>query len=78
MSEEISIYDQIEIEDFTFDPKTQLFTYPCPCGDKFQICLDDAKDGEDIAVCPSCSLMVKMIFDPDDLQEFIEDVEYYN
>ena len=31
------IYDEIEIEDFDFDPEMKIFYYPCPCGDKFQI-----------------------------------------
>lgn len=68
-----TIYDEIEIEDFTFDPITQLFQYPCPCGDRFAIGLDDLRDGEDIAVCPSCSLMVRVIFDEEDLAEFGEE-----
>ncbi|ODV84750.1 hypothetical protein CANARDRAFT_200151 [[Candida] arabinofermentans NRRL YB-2248] len=75
MSEELTIYDQIEIEDFTFDEAQQLFTYPCPCGDRFQIGLGDLRDGEDVAVCPSCSLMVQVIFDEDDLQQFIDMIE---
>ena len=29
----MSIYDEVEIE----DPQTGMFTYPYPCGDKFQI-----------------------------------------
>ena len=33
------IYDEIEIEDLDFDEEYGLFTYPCPCGDKFQITL---------------------------------------
>jgi diphthamide biosynthesis protein 3 len=67
-----SVYDEIEIEDFVFDPNTQLFQYPCPCGDKFAILLDDLADGEDIAVCPSCSLMVRVIFEEGDLKEYLE------
>ncbi len=70
-----SIYDQVEIEDFTFDPDTKFFHYPCPCGDKFQVLLDDLQSGEDIAVCPTCSLMVQVIFDPEDLNEYLEDDE---
>ncbi|GMM35630.1 Kti11 protein [Saccharomycopsis crataegensis] len=70
-----AIYDQVEIEDFTFDPDTQLFSYPCPCGDKFQILLDDLQDGEDIAVCPTCSLMVQVIFDQDDLEEYSQNID---
>ncbi|TQN67568.1 Diphthamide biosynthesis protein 3 [Colletotrichum shisoi] len=63
----ISIYDEIEIEDMTFDEDMQIYHYPCPCGDKFQIALADLRDDEDIAVCPSCSLMIRVIFDKDDL-----------
>jgi len=35
----MSVYDEVEIEDMDFDPETQTFYYPCPCGDKFQISL---------------------------------------
>lgn len=69
-----NIYDQIEIEDFTFDPDTQLFTYPCPCGDRFQISIYDLEDGENIAVCPSCSLMCEIIFDESDLKEYLDQI----
>jgi diphthamide biosynthesis protein 3 len=58
-----NIYDEVEIEDFTWDPTLQIYHYPCPCGDRFEIGLVDLQDGEDIAVCPSCSLMVRVIFD---------------
>lgn len=59
----ISIYDEIEIEDMTFDPNLQIYHYPCPCGDRFEIAIADLRDGQDIAVCPSCSLMIRVIFD---------------
>lgn len=59
----LSIYDEIEIEDMTYDPTLQIYHYPCPCGDRFEIGIADLRDGEEIAVCPSCSLMVKVIFD---------------
>lgn len=61
--ENLSIYDEIEIEDMTFDEAQQLYHYPCPCGDRFQIAIDDLRDEQDIAVCPSCSLMIRVIFD---------------
>ncbi|CCX33557.1 diphthamide biosynthesis protein 3 [Pyronema domesticum] len=69
MADENSIYDQIEIEDMTFDPATQLYTYPCPCGDRFEISLDDLRDGQDIGVCPTCSLLIQIIYEPEDLPE---------
>ena len=61
--DEIAIYDEIEIEDMTFDETLQIYHYPCPCGDRFQIAVEDLWDEEDIAVCPSCSLMIRVIFD---------------
>ncbi|CCC13998.1 hypothetical protein SMACR_08164 [Sordaria macrospora] len=66
-TEEYSIYDEVEIEDMTYDAALQTYSYPCPCGDKFEIALVDLQDGQDIAVCPSCSLMVRVIFEVDNL-----------
>ncbi|KAK3064110.1 Diphthamide biosynthesis protein 3 [Coniosporium uncinatum] len=58
-----SFYDEIEIEDMTYDKTLQIYHYPCPCGDRFEIGIADLRDGEEVAVCPSCSLMIKVIFD---------------
>ncbi len=32
-------YDEVEIEDMNWNDKLQAYTYPCPCGDLFQITL---------------------------------------
>lgn len=61
--EQISVYDEVEIEDMTYDETLQIYHYPCPCGDRFEIALADLRDEEDIAVCPSCSLMIRVIFE---------------
>ena len=58
-------HDEIEMEDFQWDGN--FFTYPCPCGDEFQITLEDLENGEDIATCPSCSLIVRVIYDDESL-----------
>jgi len=63
MADGESFYDEIEIEDMTFDSALQIYHYPCPCGDRFEISLSDLRDGEDVGVCPSCSLMIKVIYD---------------
>ena len=63
MADDLNIYDEIEIEDMTFDKTLQIYHYPCPCGDRFEIGIADLRDGEEIAVCPSCSLMIKVIYD---------------
>ncbi|KAI1195302.1 zf-CSL-domain-containing protein [Nemania serpens] len=42
--DEIAVYDEVEIEDMTFDETLQIFHYPCPCGDRFEIALVDLQD----------------------------------
>lgn len=61
------LYDEIEIEDMTYDPETMLYSYPCPCGDRFKITLEDLWDGEDEAGCESCTLYIEVIYDEEDL-----------
>eukprot|EP00518_Triparma_eleuthera_P016711 CAMPEP_0197557622 /NCGR_PEP_ID=MMETSP1320-20131121/17478_1 /TAXON_ID=91990 /ORGANISM="Bolidomonas sp., Strain RCC2347" /LENGTH=124 /DNA_ID=CAMNT_0043118873 /DNA_START=143 /DNA_END=513 /DNA_ORIENTATION=- len=60
-------YEEVEIEDMTFDESTQQYTYPCPCGDQFQVSLEELHDGEDEAPCPSCTLVIKVIYEEEDL-----------
>lgn len=66
------IHDEIEIEDFKYDPETDTFQYPCPCGDEFLISREELMEGGKYAKCPSCSLMVLVIYNPDDLKSIIE------
>lgn len=62
----MSVYhDEVEIEDFEFDEENETYYYPCPCGDRFEISKEQLESGEDVATCPSCSLLVKVIYDPD-------------
>ncbi|KAJ3145940.1 Diphthamide biosynthesis protein 3 [Geranomyces variabilis] len=69
-----SFYDEVEIEDMDYDEETKTYYYPCPCGDKFEITEEDLKDGEEIARCPSCSLIIRVIYDPDDFGEGSDDL----
>lgn len=59
----MGIYEEVEIELMTYDAALQMYHYPCPCGDRFEIYLGDLRDGEEIARCPSCSLEVLVIFE---------------
>jgi len=68
----MSIYEEVEIEDLDYDPATQIYTYPCPCGDKFSISLEELYDGEDVATCPSCTLRIEIIYEEDDLPDLFE------
>ncbi|KAF7416329.1 Diphthamide biosynthesis protein 3 [Pleurotus ostreatus] len=62
-------YDEIEIEDMVWDPEKGVYHYPCPCGDRFEISRRQLADCEDIATCPSCSLIIRVIFDPLDFED---------
>lgn len=57
-------YDEIEIEDMVWDAEKRLYHYPCPCGDRFEISRQQLANYEDIATCPSCSLIIRVIYDP--------------
>jgi diphthamide biosynthesis protein 3 len=57
-------YDEIEIEDMAWDAVKKVFHYPCPCGDRFEISRRQLRDYEDIATCPSCSLVIRIVYDP--------------
>ncbi|KAF4080036.1 hypothetical protein AMELA_G00165810 [Ameiurus melas] len=56
-------HDEVEIEDFEYDAETETYYFPCPCGDRFAITKEDLENGEEVATCPSCSLIVKVIYD---------------
>lgn len=62
----MTVYDDVEIEDMEWNDDLAAYTYECPCGDLFQISLDELRDGEDIAHCPSCTLIVRVIYDEAD------------
>ncbi|XP_028255097.1 diphthamide biosynthesis protein 3 isoform X2 [Parambassis ranga] len=57
-------HDEVEIEDFEYDEDAETYYFPCPCGDRFAI-TKDLENGEEVATCPSCSLIVKVIYDKD-------------
>ena len=59
-------HDEVELEDFEYDEDDDTYYYPCPCGDRFAITKEELLSGEEVATCPSCSLIVKVIYDPDD------------
>ncbi|KAM5180201.1 diphthamide biosynthesis protein 3 [Mantella aurantiaca] len=62
-------HDEVEIEDFEYDEDTETYYYPCPCGDKFAISKEDLENGEEVATCPSCSLIVRVIYDKDEFMK---------
>jgi diphthamide biosynthesis protein 3 len=68
-------YDDVEIEDMEWNEELQAYTYPCPCGDLFQITKGDLRLGEEIARCPSCSLYITVVYN---LEDFLGDSDQRN
>jgi hypothetical protein len=58
------VVDGGEIEDMVWDEEKGVFHYPCPCGDRFEISRKQLANYEDVATCPSCSLIIRVIYDP--------------
>ncbi|XP_017720197.1 PREDICTED: DPH3 homolog isoform X1 [Rhinopithecus bieti] len=58
-------HDEVEIENFQHDKDSETYFYPCPCGSNFSITKEDLENGDDVAMCPSCSLIIKGIYDKD-------------
>lgn len=63
----MTIYEEVEIEDMEYDEQEMMYYYPCPCGDRFRITLEELWDGEDIAKCPSCTLQITIVYEEEDL-----------
>ena len=59
----MSIYEDVPLEDFRYEEDEGMYYYTCPCGDLFEISLEELHEGEDVALCPSCSLKVRVIFE---------------
>jgi len=37
----MEVYDEIEIEDMDWNEDDMKFYFPCPCGDQFQISIEE-------------------------------------
>ena len=42
-------YDEVDLEDMEWSEELEAFTHQCPCGDFFQITLEELRRGEDVA-----------------------------
>ncbi|GAA95475.1 uncharacterized protein L969DRAFT_85152 [Mixia osmundae IAM 14324] len=69
----VSYYDEIEIEDMVWDDDRRVYHYPCPCGDRFEISKRQLAAAEEVATCPSCSLLIRVIYDYMDYEDYESD-----
>jgi diphthamide biosynthesis protein 3 len=62
-------------DDMEWNEELQDYTYPCPCGDLFQITKDELCFGEEIARCHSCSLYITFDYN---FEDFLGDSDKRN
>jgi hypothetical protein len=63
----MSIYEEVQLAEMKWDADQQMYFWTCPCGDLFEISLEELHEGEDIALCPSCSLKLRVLFEEAEL-----------
>lgn len=68
------VHDEVELEDFEYDPETEAWYYDCPCGDKFIFTTDDLKNKEEFAYCPSCTLVLRVIYEVDLIDDYLQNL----
>jgi diphthamide biosynthesis protein 3 len=59
------VFHEAEIEDFQYAEDSETYFYSCPCSNIFSITREDLENGEDVATCPGCSLIMKVIYGKD-------------
>ena len=59
----MSVYEEVALSAMLWDQEELMYYYKCPCGDLFEISLEELHDGEDVAPCPSCSLKIRVLFE---------------
>lgn len=62
------MYEEVKLQNMKYEEG--LFTYECPCGDLFEIALEELQQGENIASCPSCSLKIRALFEASELKAY--------
>jgi diphthamide biosynthesis protein 3 len=68
-------WDEVDLLDMAFEAARDVYTYPCPCGDLFMMPVDDLLCAEELAPCPSCSLLLRVKYDPDAFLRSVQVVE---
>lgn len=62
-------YEEVQLSEMTLEDG--VLRFPCPCGDLFELLLEDFIAGNDVAQCPTCSLTVKVLFTKEEKSSFL-------
>lgn len=63
------VHATVSISEMEFEDSDSTFYYPCPCGDLFELALNDLLNGLRIATCPSCSLKIGVTLTQQQLED---------
>eukprot|EP00389_Voromonas_pontica_P006044 GDKH01009075.1.p1 GENE.GDKH01009075.1~~GDKH01009075.1.p1 ORF type:complete len:79 (-),score=1.01 GDKH01009075.1:214-450(-) len=63
----VVVYEEVPLDELEYEATESSYFFPCPCGDLFQISVSQLLAGDDIATCPSCSLVIRVLFNVADL-----------
>lgn len=62
-------YEEVPLAEMTLEDG--VLRFPCPCGDLFELLLEDFIAGKDVAQCPTCSLTIKVLFSAEERRNFL-------
>ena len=58
---EIPVTYEAELSSMTSCDRGNMWTYPCRCGDDFQVGREDLESGYEVFSCPGCSLNLRVL-----------------
>lgn len=68
-------YEEVKLSEMIVAEEKDRLLYPCPCGDLFEILLEDLKKGGDVAKCPTCSLTIRVLYTVEEKDEYLKNLE---
>lgn len=66
-------YEEVHVSEMIIQDDKLI--YPCPCGDVFELSVEDFKNGTDVAQCPTCSLTIKIVYVDGERDRFLSKVQ---
>lgn len=63
-----SVYERVSLADMVYEESDRTFYYSCPCGDLFELTVDEISKGLRVATCPSCSLQIEVVITQKELE----------
>eukprot|EP00002_Diphylleia_rotans_P000663 TRINITY_DN10339_c0_g1_i1.p1 TRINITY_DN10339_c0_g1~~TRINITY_DN10339_c0_g1_i1.p1 ORF type:complete len:149 (+),score=30.15 TRINITY_DN10339_c0_g1_i1:71-517(+) len=56
------LHDEIDLDDMDFDEETEVYLYPCRCGDRYRVLIKDLEAGYHVFSCSGCSFSIHVTY----------------